>query len=81
MTYPVGLADDVGTWDDNAPMESFFATLKREWVDLARYRTRIEARSSLFYHLEAFYNRHRLHSGSGYLSPEAHERLDHQHHD
>ncbi len=71
----------VGTWYDNAPMESFFATLKREWVYPARYQTRIEARSSLFYYLEAFYNRQRRHSSLGYLSPEAYERLYHHHHD
>ncbi len=70
----------VGTWYDNAPMESFFATLKREWVYPAHYQTRNEARSSLFYYLEAFYNRHRRHSSLGYLRPEAYEQLYHQRH-
>ena len=51
-------------------MESFFGTLKSEWVYLRVYRTRDEARSDIFYYIEAFYNRRRLHSALGYLSPE-----------
>jgi transposase InsO family protein len=55
---------------DNAPMESFFATLKGELVDEATYRTRDEARAEVFQYVEGFYNRRRLHSGLGYLTPE-----------
>ena len=68
----------VGTWYDNAPMESFFGTLKSEWVHHQKYRTRDEARTDLFYYIEAFYNRRRLHSAIGYLSPAHYEQLYHQ---
>jgi transposase InsO family protein len=68
----------VGTWYDNAPMESFFGTLKSEWVHHHTYRTRKEARTDLFYYIEAFYNRRRLHSAIGYLSPASYEQLYHQ---
>ncbi len=65
----------VGTWYDNAPMESFFGTLKSEWVYHRVYRTRDQARSDIFYYIEAFYNRRRLHSSLGYLSPEEFELI------
>jgi len=68
----------VGTWYDNAPMESFFGTLKSERVHHRLYRTRAEARPDLFYYIEAFYNRRRRHSSLDYLSPEAYERLYHK---
>jgi transposase InsO family protein len=55
---------------DNAPMESFFATLKKELVHQVRYATREEARQSLFEYIEVFYNRERRHSALGYVSPE-----------
>ena len=50
--------------------ESFFATLKGELVEVADYQTRDEARAGLFQYIEGFYNRRRLHSGLGYLTPE-----------
>ena len=68
----------VGTWYDNAPMESFFGSLKSEWVHHRVYRTRNEARVDIFYYIEAFYNRRRLHSSLDYLSPEEYEQLYHQ---
>jgi len=68
----------VGTWYDNAPMESFFGSLKSEWVHHRVYRTRDEARVDIFYYIEAFYNRRRLHSSLDYLSPEAYEQLYYQ---
>ncbi len=55
---------------DNAPMESFFATLKGELVEGRDYLTRDEARADVFQYVEGFYNRRRLHSGLGYLTPE-----------
>lgn len=58
-----------GNCYDNAPMESFFGTLKTEWVHHHHYRTRLEARQSLFKYIEVFYNRKRLHSSLGYKSP------------
>src|SRR5215217_7396430 len=47
---------------DNAPMESFFASLKTERVHEARFRTRAEAREAVFEDIAVFYNRQRLHS-------------------
>jgi putative transposase len=54
---------------DNAVVESFFSTLKREWVQGKVYRTRAEARADIFYYIETWYNRKRRHSTLGYLSP------------
>jgi transposase InsO family protein len=54
---------------DNAPMESFFATLKKEIVHSEDYLTRAEARQSIFEYIEVFYNRVRRHSALNYLSP------------
>ena len=59
---------------DNAVMESFWGTLKTELVNHERYETREQARASIFEYVEVFYNRHRLHSSLGYLSPEQFER-------
>lgn len=58
---------------DNAAMESFFGTLKTELIHHERYRTRDQARASIFQYIEGFYNRTRLHSTLGYQSPEAFE--------
>jgi transposase InsO family protein len=58
---------------DNAVMESFWGTLKRELVHHERYATRDEARASIFQYIEVFYNRTRLHSTLDYTSPEAFE--------
>ena len=54
---------------DNAAMESFFSTLKRELVHRESFATREEAQRSLFDYIEVFYNRRRLHSSLGYRSP------------
>nr|MDP2191505.1 IS3 family transposase [Rhodoferax sp.] len=61
---------------DNAVAESFFGTLKTEWVDDADYRTREQAKQSLFEYIEVFYNRQRRHSYLGYLSPTEFERAN-----
>jgi putative transposase len=66
-----------GNCYDNAPMESFFSTLKGELVDWHHYQTRAEARTDIFAYIEGFYNRNRLHSSLGYLSPEEFERRFH----
>ena len=58
-----------GSCWDNAPVESFFATLKRECVHHKQYHTRDEARADIFEYIESWYNRKRLHSSLGYLSP------------
>ena len=54
---------------DNAVMESFFGTLKNEWVHHQKYQTRSQARTDIFSYIEAYYNTVRLHSTLGYLSP------------
>jgi putative transposase len=54
---------------DNAPMESFLASLKKEHVHHARFRTRAEAKAAVFDYIEVFYNRQRLHSAVGYRTP------------
>ena len=54
---------------DNAPMESFFATLKNELVHHHSYQTRVQAKSHIFAYIEGFYNRVRLHSTLDYKSP------------
>jgi transposase InsO family protein len=71
----------VGNWYDNAPMESFFGTLKSERVHHSLYHTRDEAKTDLFHYIEGFYNRRRRHSALDYLSPEAYEQLYHQRHE
>jgi transposase InsO family protein len=54
---------------DNAPMESFFHTLKTELTHHKQYQTREEAKRDIFEYIEVFYNRERLHSSLGYISP------------
>lgn len=76
------LADELGitmsmsrkanAWD-NAPMESFFKTLKVERVHQVRYETRAQARQDIVDWIEGWYNRQRLHSANGFLTPVAWE--------
>ena len=58
----------VGNCFDNAVMESFFSTLKAECARQP-FTTRAQARTAIFEFIEAWYNRQRLHSSLGYLSP------------
>jgi putative transposase len=58
---------------DNAMMESFFATLKRELIHRRTFHNQKDAESAIFEYIEAFYNRQRRHSSLDYLSPEAFE--------
>ncbi|WP_185962284.1 IS3 family transposase [Palleronia caenipelagi] len=53
----------------NAPMESFFASLKRELIHRQRFATRAQARAAIFEYIEIFYNRQRRHSAIGYQIP------------
>ena len=62
-----------GNCYDNAVIESFFGTLKSELVDRTTYRSRAEAETDIFFYIEGFYNRTRLHSTLGYKSPLAYE--------
>lgn len=55
---------------DNAPMESFFGTAKSELVHQKRYPTREAAKRDLFAYIEGYYNRQRIHSALGYITPE-----------
>lgn len=63
-----------GNCYDNAVAESFFHTLKTELVYQEKYVTREEAKRSIFEYIEIFYNRQRVHSFLGYLSPEQFEQ-------
>ena len=63
-----------GNCYDNALMESFFHTLKTELIYFEKYRTRQEARGSIFEYIELFYNRVRRHSALNYCSPIEFER-------
>ena len=65
-----------GNCNENAPIESFWATLKTE-VPAAdqRWATRQQAKTAIFTYLEGFYNHRRLHSTLGYHSPGQFERL------
>lgn len=61
---------------DNATIsENFVSTLKCELVHRWRFPTWEAARSAIFEYLEVFYNRKRLHSSLGYMSPESYEDL------
>jgi putative transposase len=61
---------------DNAPMESFFASLKKELVFDAAFATRAEARAAIIEYIEVFYNSKRRHSSLGYVSPAEYERTE-----
>jgi transposase InsO family protein len=63
-----------GNCYDNAAMESFFATLKRELVYQCRFETREQAKNNIFEYIEVWYNRKRRHSTLKYRSPEEYER-------
>ena len=66
----------IGNCYDNAAVESFFSTLKKEHVYHYLYKTRNNAKQSIFQYIEAFYNRIRKHSALGYLSPVQFNRLN-----
>jgi len=61
---------------DNAPMESFFASLKKELVHDAGFATRAQARAAIVEYVEVFYNTKRRHSSLGYVSPAEYERTE-----
>jgi putative transposase len=61
---------------DNAFMESFYKTLKRELVHDAGFKTKDEARKALFSYIELYYNSRRTHSALGYTAPRVYEELN-----
>ena len=63
-----------GNCYDNAPMESFWGTLKQELVHHRRYRTRLEAIHDITEYIEIFYNRQRRQARLGFLSPAVYEQ-------
>ena len=65
---------------DNAVAESWFATLKLELIDRHPWPTRAQVRRAIVEFIEVFYNRHRLHSSLGYLTPVEYEALLNQQH-
>lgn len=71
---------EVGQCWDNAPVESFFGSLKRELASEGEFVTRDQARRVIFEYLEVFYNRVRRHSALGQVSPDEFERAYHQSH-
>jgi putative transposase len=62
-----------GNCYDNALAESFFHSMKTEWIYFQKYETKRQASLSVFEYIESFYNRRRFHSNLGYLSPEEYE--------
>jgi putative transposase len=64
-----------GNCYDNAPMESFFGTLKTELVHHCHYQTKAAAKTDIFEYIEVFYNRFRRHSALHYQSPVNYEKL------
>lgn len=73
-TKMIGSMSRKGNCWDNAPVESFFATLKKELVHQEKYATREQAKASLFRYIEVYYNRMRRHSALGYMTPEQYEK-------
>ena len=61
---------------DNAPMESFFGTLKTESLRRVSFDTKEQAKNRIFSYIERFYNRKRRHSALDYMSPVEYEKID-----
>ncbi len=68
----ISMSRRANAWD-NAPMESFFKTLKVERIYQVRYETRAQARLDIVDWIEGYYNRERLHTSIGFLTPVAYE--------
>lgn len=61
---------------DNAVMESFYRTIKRELIQDAKYETPEQAQQEIFKYIELYYNTKRIHSSLGYISPAQFEKLN-----
>lgn len=72
----IGSMSRRGNCWDNAVAESFYGSLKNEWVYWEDYKTRDQARKSIFNYIEVFYNRKRRHSYLGYVSPDDFELMN-----
>lgn len=70
----IGSMSRKGDCWDNAMMESFFGSLKTEWIYGKNYQTPEEAKQDVFQYIELFYNRQRRHASLGYISPAEFER-------
>jgi putative transposase len=66
-----------GNCFDNAPMESFWGTLKQELIYQCHFKTRQEAKIAITEYIEIFYNRQRIQAGLGYLSPASYAQRYH----
>ena len=55
---------------DNAPMESFWGKLKQEWLNDKRFRTREDAKRAIFWYIEVYYKKYRLHESNNYQTPD-----------
>ncbi|QDF27038.1 IS3 family transposase (plasmid) [Bacillus tropicus] len=64
-----------GNCYDNACIESFHGVLKKELIYQQQYTTRAQAQQDIWEYIEIFYNRKRIHSANGYLSPIEKERM------
>jgi putative transposase len=71
----IGSMSRKGDCWDNAPMESWFHTLKTELTGHRHYVTRGQAKTDIFEYIEVFYNRNRLHSALGFKSPAKYEMI------
>ena len=86
MFLPSGALEKIrrifGIWEkkggdyDNAMMESFYKTLKRELINDAHFETRAEATQEIFKYIETYYNTKRMHSGLDYKSPKDFEKYN-----
>jgi len=63
-----------GNCYDNACIESFHSLPKKELVYQEKFKTRKDAKNKIFEYIEVFYNRKRIHSAIGYLTPIQYER-------
>lgn len=69
----IGSMSRKGNCYDNACMESFHSIIKRELVYQTRFKTKEEARQQIYWYIEFFYNRKRIHSALDYTSPDRFE--------
>ncbi len=71
----IGSMSRKGNCYDNACIESFHSVIKKELIYLNKYKTREEAKQSIFKYIEVFYNSQRIHSSIGYFTPDQFERM------